>query len=361
MPAQPPPTADGRPDDAPGLAYPCGEPPAAGQASEIAPGVLWLRMPLPWALNHINLYAIEDGAGWAIVDTAAQTPPALEAWRALLADGGALGGRPVTRVLATHMHPDHIGLAGWLTRRYGCRLWISRLEYLTCRTLMSDTGREAPAEALRFYQAAGWGEEALDRYRTRFGGFGKYVHAMPDSFVRLFDGQRLNIGANEWQVVVGNGHSPEHACLHCPALGLLVSGDQVLPRISSNVSVHPTEPDADPLADWLASLAKLRAELPDTLLVCPAHGEPFRGLHERLARLQAGHDRSLQRLRRSLGEGPKRAVDTFGALFARPIDGSSDLLHMATGEALAHLNHLLAQGLARREAGADGVSRYLLA
>jgi glyoxylase-like metal-dependent hydrolase (beta-lactamase superfamily II) len=330
----------------------------------VAPGVLWLRLPLPWTLAHINLYAIADhddqGPGWALVDTGAQTPQALAAWRALLGAGGALHGARLTRVLATHMHPDHIGMAGWLTRRFDCRLWISRLEYLTCRSLMADTGREAPADAIRFYRQAGWTEEALETYRIRFGGFGKYVHALPDSFRRLAHGDRLPIGGHDWQVVVGHGHSPEHACLWCPALKVLVSGDQVLPRISSNVSVFPTEPDADPLADWLESIARLRTSLPDDLLVLPAHGEPFRGLHARLDRLAGGHQRSLDRLKRALTQ-PQRVVDVFPSLFARQIEATSDVLHLATGESLAHLNHLIARGEVRRDLHGDGVHRYQLA
>jgi glyoxylase-like metal-dependent hydrolase (beta-lactamase superfamily II) len=363
-------TSDGRPDapgeDLRGLVYPCGKPPAPGEVSEVAPGVLWLRMPLPFALNHINLWAIADederGPGWAIVDTGVKTPDTLAAWRALTAADGPLaqrGSARLTRVIVTHMHPDHVGMAGWLTRKFQCRLWMTRLEYLTCRTLVADTGREAPEEAIRFYAQCGWPEEALDTYRARFGGFGKYMHALPDSFRRLTDGERLRIGAHEWSVVVGRGHSPEHACLVNADLGVMISGDQVLPRISSNVSVFPTEPDADPLADWIGSIEKLRAQLDDSLLVLPAHGDPFRGLHARLDRLASGHERGLERLRRSLAE-PKRAIDVFGALFARPIDSKGELLGMATGESLAHLNHLMARGEALREAGADGVLRYHL-
>jgi glyoxylase-like metal-dependent hydrolase (beta-lactamase superfamily II) len=358
------PTADGRPDpaetgdSAAALQYPCGEAPAPGSAREIAPGLIWIRMPLPWALNHINLYAIADGDGWAIVDTGAQTTPGIAAWTALLADDGALAGKPVKRVFVTHMHPDHAGMAGWLTRKFDCRLWMTRLEYLTCRSLVADTGRPAPDDAIRFYRAAGWGADALDAYRARFGGFGKVVHPLPDSFMRLFDGQTLSIGDHAWRVVVGNGHSPEHACLVCDALGVLISGDQVLPRISSNVSVFPTEPEADPLSDWIASINKLRAALGDSLLVLPSHGEPFRGLHARLDRLASGHGKGLDRLRRSLANEPRRAIDCFGALFARSITGTGDLLGMATGESIAHLNHLIALGEAIREVDPDGVYRY---
>lgn len=342
----------------PTLAYPFEAVPDAGDALEVAPGVLWIRMPLPFTLDHINLWAIRDGEGWAIVDTGIQSPDTAAAWRRVLA--GPCGGRGVTRVIVTHMHPDHIGMAGWLVRKHDCRLWMTRLEYLTCRVLVADTGREAPEDGVRFYRRAGWDEEAIEHYRARFGGFGKSTYALPDSFRRLVDGATIRIGEHDWRVVVGRGHSPEHACLYCPELKLLISGDQVLPRISSNVSVFPTEPDADPLADWMASLDKLGREVPDDVLVLPAHNEPFRGLHARLAHLAQGHELSLDRLRRSLAAEPRRAVDVFGALFARRIDSDPQLLGMATGESIAHLNYLVGRGEAIAEPGADGALRYRL-
>jgi glyoxylase-like metal-dependent hydrolase (beta-lactamase superfamily II) len=224
--------------------------------------------------------------------------------------------------------------------------------------MVSDTGREAPADAIEFYRRAGWAAPAIETYRTRFGNFGRHIHPLPDSFRRLHDGEEFAIGSHAWRVVVGSGHSPEHACLHCPGLEVLISGDQVLPRISSNVSVNPTEPDADPMSDWLASLAKLRREVPDDVLVLPAHNECFRGLHARIDALASGQERALQRLRKSLAE-PKRAIDVFGALFARPISVDDvPLLGMATGESVACLNHLLHRGDAAREIDADGVAWY---
>ena len=260
------------------------------------------------------------------------------------------------------MHPDHVGMAGWLTRKFGVRLWMTRLEYLTCRVMVSDSGREAPPEGTDFYRRAGWGAAAIESYRLRFGNFGKYIHTLPDSYRRLQDGEELRIGEHLWRVVVGNGHSPEHACLYCPALKLLISGDQVLPRISSNVSVYPTEPDANPMADWYASLAKLKREVPDDVLVLPAHNECFRGLHARLDSLHKGQDRALERLRRALGGEPRRAVDVFTALFARPIaETDLNLLSMATGEGLACLNYLLQRREIDCEIDAQGVAWYRLA
>ena len=340
----------------PTLVYPFEAPPATGTLLEVAPGVVWMRMPLPFALNHINLWGLEDQDGWAVVDTGMRTEDTLAAWRTIFKT--AREQRPITRVFATHMHPDHIGLAGWLTRKFGCQLWMTRQEYLNCRVLCSDTGREAPEDALSFFRRAGWSENALQDYRARFGNFGKQIHPLPDSYRRMVDGETILIGANEWRVVMGNGHSPEHACLYCPALKLLISGDQVLPRISSNVSVHPTEPQADPMRDWLESLAKIKREVPDDVLVLPSHNECFRGLHARLDYLAASQHRTLDRLRHSLAQ-PKRAVDVFGTLFARAIDDASpSLLGMATGESVACLNYLVHLGEVTVNVDEAGVAWY---
>lgn len=335
------------------LIYPLKSPPAPGESVQAAPGVLWLRMQLPMALNHINVWALADGGTWTVVDTGMQTTETAAAWHSALS--GALGGRPVGRVICTHMHPDHIGMAGWLTRRFDCPLWITRLEYLTCRMLAADTGREPPADAVRFYRAVGWDAEAIEDYKARFGGFGKRIYALPDSFRRMTDGDEIEIGGRIWRAVVGRGHSPEHLCLHCPELALMISGDQVLPRITSNVSVFPTEPEADPLADWLASIADIARRVPDDVLVLPSHNEPFKGLHARLGQLGAWHEEVLGRLRETLRQ-PKRAIDVFDVMFRRRVD--LGLLSFATGEALAHLNCLIHRRQAVRELDAAGIAWY---
>lgn len=326
------------------------DPQPTPQAEAVAAGVLRLKLPLPFALNHINVWALEDGDGWVIVDTGLATRTAKAAWDAALA--GPMGGRPVRRVVVTHMHPDHVGLAGWLTERFDCRLWMTRLEYLTCRVLVADTGRPAPQDGVRFYRAAGWSEEQIAGYQARFGQFGARVHALPESYSRLSDGQVLSIGGCDWTVIIGNGHSPEHACLYRESDKVLISGDQLLPAISSNVSVWPTEPDADPLSDWLGSLARIKGLIAADTLVLPSHGEPFATPHARLDHLIEGHERALERLEKRLAK-PARAVDVYGALFRSVVDDGNSA--MATGEAVAHLNWLQAHGRAVGELDADGV------
>ncbi len=334
------------------LEYPMARVPAVGggDAVAIAPGVFWLRMPLAGSLRFINVWALAEADGWTLIDTGVCNDVTKASWEAALV--GALAGRPVIRVIATHMHPDHCGLAGWFGERFAAPLWMTRLEYLTCRVLAADTGRPAPAAAIDFYRAAGWDDAALEHYRGRFGGFGRMIFPLPESYRRMEDGQTLKIGGRDWRVVVGSGHCPEHACLYCPELNLLISGDQVLPRISSNVSVFATEPLADPLNDWMTSIDRLAAVLPGDVLVLPAHNDPFIGLHARLAALHAGHVQALSRLEAFLDE-PRRVVDVFSVLFRRSI--GHDVLTLATGESLAHLNRLLHSGRARVARDADGV------
>lgn len=341
----------------PALNYPHGDfVPDVGDIFEVASGVHWVRMPLPFSLKWINLWLIDDGErGWTLVDTGMPLEPTKAAWRKIFEE--KLGGRPIWRVIVTHMHPDHIGNAGWVVRKFpGAELWISRLEYLSCRMLVADTGRTAPEDGVRFYRQAGWSDDQIETYKTRFGGFGRAVSRLPDSYFRLEDELKFEMAGQTWQVVIGNGHSPEHACLFCPALNVVISGDQLLPKISSNVSVFPTEPKGNPLADWLNSCEKLKRILPAGVLVLPAHNEPFTGAHERLDHLIRGHHIALRRLSQRLGQAPRRVVDVFPAIFGRAI--GDDVLSMATGEALAHLNYLVAAGDAVGIESSDGVTWF---
>lgn len=328
-----------------GLTYPLGRTgPEPGTLLPLAEGVGWMRSPVPGSLNHINLWVLEDGDGIALVDSGLDIPPAREAWEALFA--GPLAGRTVTRIIVTHFHPDHLGLAGWLAERFGVRLWMTRGEWLFARMLTSDVRDTPPREAFAYWRAAGWSEERVAAEAEKgWGRFASVVSPVPLSHVRIQDGDRIRVGARLWRVVIGSGHSPEHACLVDDEGRLMIAGDQVLPRITSNVSLSLSEPEADPLGEWLASIARLR-ELPDDLLVLPSHGEPFTGLHARLDALAEGHRGRLDALHDFLAE-PRRAVDCFGVLFGRQIEDGS--MGLATGEAMAHLRRLEVEGRAVRE------------
>ena len=316
--------------------YEFDERPDTGDTMQVAPGVYWLRMPLPFVLGHINLWLLEDGDEWTIVDTGVNVTESERVWAKTFLE--AMSGRPVNRVIVTHLHPDHVGCAGMLCDKTGADLWMTREEYLLCRILVGDTGRSAPAAGKNFYSAAGFAPESMHNYEKMFGFFGKYVSPLPESYHRLSAGDKIKIGSIEWIIIIGRGHSPEHACLYCEEQNLLISGDQLLPTISSNVSVYPTEPLANPLHGWMTSLAELKTAINEDVLVLPAHGKPFRGAHERLQALIAEHEDGLDKLEAWCSE-PRRAVDAFPALFRREINDSN--LIMATGEAIAHLNYLL--------------------
>jgi glyoxylase-like metal-dependent hydrolase (beta-lactamase superfamily II) len=327
--------------------------PETGSTMSVADGLLWLRMPLPFSLGHINLWLLESSDGWAIVDTGLHSDQSKDVWRDTI--GRTMAGSPVNHVVVTHLHPDHVGCAGWLTDEYDVDLWMTREEYLLCRVLVADTGRTAPHEGVRFYHAAGFPANALHRYQEMFGLFGKYVAPLPEAYRRLQEGDRVGFAGHTWEVIVGRGHSVEHACFFDSDRNLFIAGDQLLPTISSNVSVYPTEPNANPLKDWLESLRMLRQELPADVLVLPAHGKPFRGAHGRLDELIREHldgcDALLERCRE-----PQRAVDTFPALFKGKVTDSN--LIMAAGEAVAHLNYLVYEGELRVEKDAEGVNWY---
>jgi glyoxylase-like metal-dependent hydrolase (beta-lactamase superfamily II) len=327
--------------------------PEAGETMPVADGIHWLRMPLPMDLNHINLWLLEDDGGWAIVDTGIGTDTSKDIWRNTFS--GTMANRPVTHVIATHLHPDHMGCAGWLTRQFDVDLWMTREEYMLGRLLVADTGKPAPEEAIRFYAAAGFSEEHLQEYRERFGFFGRMVSRPPESYVRIHENDRLALGELSWRAIIGRGHSPEHACLYCEERNLLISGDQVLPTISANVSVWPTEPEANPLKHWLDSLSDLREQIPEDVLVLPAHGKPFRGAHERIDAIIAEHARRLDSLHKYLARSC-RAIDTFEVLFRRRVPGSHRM--MATGEAIAHLHYLVANGDAVADTDPLGVHWY---
>jgi glyoxylase-like metal-dependent hydrolase (beta-lactamase superfamily II) len=345
------------------LHYPLGDTlPAPGDAIEVAPGARWLRMPLPFALDHINLWLLRDRDeagrdGWAIVDCGVANDATRTAWEQVFAHH--LDGLPVLRVIVTHMHPDHIGNAAWLCERWDCRLWISATDWNAARLASQSTTGFGGEHAAAFFRRHGLDDpEALAKVRARSAYYASMVPEVPRQFRRLLDGRVVRIGDRDWRCIAGYGHSPEHMSLHCEALGVLVSGDMVLPRISTNVSVIDVEPEADPLPLYLESIARLRA-LPVDTLVLPSHGRPFTGLHERIGQLARHHDERFADTLAACREKPCSAADLLPVLFRRRLD-----LHQTTfamGEAIAHLHALAGRGELRAHADEDGVLRFVTA
>lgn len=329
--------------------------PAPGEVFEIQPGVLWLRMPLPMQLDHINLYLLEDADGWWIVDTGIALGPTQALWEQVFKQH--LNGKPVKAVLSTHYHPDHIGMAGWLCEHWRVPFYMTQAEYFTGLAYSRTTHEHYSWTVEESAQRVGYSQAQIDTARDNFGGFDRVVTPMPSAFRRLVDGQRLTINGRTWQVVIGRGHSPEHACLYSSELNILLSGDQVIPRITSNISVSGSEPDGNPLRDWFASLERFLEELPNNALVLPAHNAPFYGLHERLRYLIDHHEDHLLSLEQACVEESRTTLDLVPVLFKRKLEGHN--LPLAVGECLAHMNFLHQRGQVERSLDEEGRYRYL--
>ena len=344
------------------LSYPLGDTlPAPGATVEVAPGVRWLRMALPFALDHINLWLLRDAIdgvdGWTIVDCGINNDATRAAWEQVFAN--ELQGLPVLRVIVTHMHPDHIGLAHWLTERWGVRLWISATDYNAARLASSaTTGFGGPASA-RFMASHGLTDPvAQEKIKARTNYYASMVPQVPAQFRRLLADDVLQIGGRDWHCHAGYGHAPEHISLHCEELGTLISGDMVLPRISTNVSVIDIEPEANPLVLYLDSIKRMKA-LPADTLVLPSHGRPFKGLHTRVDQLVDHHNERFADVLAACAREPQHAAGLLSVLFKRPLD-----LHQTTfamGESIAHLHALWLGGQLRRRLDADGIYRFALA
>jgi len=334
------------------LSFPFPQPPAGGTWQEAAPGVFWLRMPLPFALDHINLWVLRDGAGWTLVDTGLNSEATRELWDRIAAN--SLGGVPVRRVVVTHFHPDHFGLAGWLTARFGVELWMTESEYVTAQVAFAQLGGFTNHASAALFAKHGLDEARQEAVRTRKHSYRNAISEPPSSFRRLLDGDRLEIDGRSWRVMMGYGHAPEHAALYCEELDALISGDMVLPKISTNVSVWASEPEGDPLELFLRSL-KRYATLPEQTLVLPSHGLPFHGLRGRTDALQEHHRLRLDEVLTAC-QHPISAADIVPLLFRRQLDNHQ--IAFAMGESIAHLNHLLHQRRVVREADVDGVLRF---
>jgi glyoxylase-like metal-dependent hydrolase (beta-lactamase superfamily II) len=326
-------------------------PPAVGTSREVAPGIRWVRMPLPFPPSHVNCWLIEDDGGYVLVDTSINNAATQANWQQVLAE---LGNPRITRVLITHFHPDHAGLAGWFCERAEAPLVMPRTEFLQARFLWLDTGEDMLAQQADFVRRAGAPADYQSFVVNRGPLYQRSVHALPRSYQRIIAGQTLRIGGRDWQVLTGMGHAPEMACLLCEADGIFISADQVLPRISPYIGVHAPEPQADPLADFLATLARFRS-VPDSVLVLPSHGLPFQGLHPRLAALEAHHAQRLDLLQEGLAK-PHTVVEASGLLFPRGLDQNQ--LGFGIGETLAHLNRLVGMGEIAVSEAQDGVLHF---
>ena len=334
------------------LDYPFPDLPAAGATLEVAPGVRWLRMPLPFQLDHINLWLLEDEGGYTIVDTGIGNPETRSLWEKILE------GKGIKRVIVTHYHPDHAGNAAWLSEKFGVELWMTQGEYLTAHAVRAGGAGYTSDAVLEVFRRNGLDEARRAAMASRTNRYAMLVPGFPHSYRRLIDGDRVRIGGRDWRVIVGYGHAPEHMSLHCPDLNVVIAGDMLLSTISTNVSVWSVDPEGDPLRLFLESIARYR-ELPADVLVLPSHGKPFRGAHLRVDQLSRHHDERFQEVMDSIREKPKAAGDLLGVLFKRPLDTHQTFFAM--GEAIAHLHYLYYAGRATRAVGADGIMRYATA
>jgi len=327
------------------LDYPYPDTPKPGATLEVAPGVRWLSMPLPFALDHINLWLVGD----TIVDTGIGDATTRELWDRILT------GRDVRRIVLTHYHPDHAGNAAWLCEKFGAEFWTTQGEYLTAHAVRASGAGYTTEAVLEVFRKNGLDPERAKTMGGRGNRYAALVPEFPLSYRRIIEGDRVKMGGHEWRAFIGHGHAPEHLSLYCEALNVVIAGDMLLSTISTNVSVWSIDPEGDPLRLFLESLKRYR-ELPENVLVLPSHGKPFRGAHTRVAELENHHQAHFAKLIEALKDKTLSAGELLGLLFRRPLDAHQTFFAM--GEAIAHLHYLYYAGRLQRAAGADGIMRY---
>jgi glyoxylase-like metal-dependent hydrolase (beta-lactamase superfamily II) len=339
------------------LRYPFPDSPETGTVSEVAPGILWARIPLPFRLDHVNIYLIEDGDGWAVLDTGIANDQTREIWRALVA--GPLAGRRLTRLIVSHYHPDHIGLAGWLCDRFDLPLLTSHSAYLGCLNISLSPGA-LDAEPYRdHYRRHGMADDAARLVSTQGHNYLRMVAPLPPVFSRLVAGDTLTLGGRDFEVLAGDGHAPEQLMLYWRDGNVFLAADQVLARISPNIGVWAVEPEGDPLGLYLRSLAALRATIPADALVLPGHQLPFVGLHQRCRELAAHHDERCAAIAEACSAKPRSVADLLPFVFPRALDPHQ--MGFAFSEVHAHVNRMKRQGTLVRDAKDEDVHRYRLA
>ncbi|MGA8863177.1 MAG: MBL fold metallo-hydrolase [Gallionella sp.] len=336
------------------IEYPFSEYPDAGTTIEVKPGIHWINTPLPFHLRSINLYLLEESDGWTIIDCGYAREDVRTQWEGIWRS--TLKGKPVTRLIVTHYHPDHAGNAAWLSERWNLRPWMTQGEWLSANLAARSLSAENFKHRCQFYIDNGLDENLREQFRTGMIRYSDGVQ-LPSSYNRLFDGDAIMIGSRSWKVIVGRGHSPEHVSLYCDELGVLIAGDQLLPEITANVSVWPDEPEADSLRLYLQSLDHFNGALRSDTLVLPSHKKPFYGAHTRITELKAHHSERLGTLLAVAAQGPVTAGGLLAHLFRPGLDGFQ--ISFAMGEALAHLNYLVNAGVLRRYVE-GGLTRFSL-
>jgi glyoxylase-like metal-dependent hydrolase (beta-lactamase superfamily II) len=337
------------------LRYPWETPPGPNEVIELRPGVLWLRQKLPFQLNHVNIYLLADGDGWAMIDSGFGNEETIAAWTALFE--GPLKNFNITRLIVTHSHPDHVGLAGWIVERFNCPLVMSQVEYLQS-VYHQNRGTEERKEAQRlFFRRHGMDEGLTDKLLGRGQDYLKRVSTLPASYRRISHGDEISIGTRRFKVITGGGHALDQVMLYCAADKLFLSADQVLSKISPNVSVWAVEPDQNSLGEYLASLASLTTTLPYDALVLPGHGVPFYGLKTRIKQLADHHEERCGMIAAACRESPKTSAELVPVVFYKyPLDAHQT--GFAAGELIAHVNYMLNEGRLVVEPHADGILRF---
>jgi len=331
----------------PKLEYPLSATPNPGEAVQVCPGVFWMRLPIPFELNHINVWLLEDGDGYTLIDTGISARNTREAWEKIFEN--VIKDKQILKIIVTHFHPDHFGLCNWLCDRTNAGYFASKETLERVDFLLDVEDKDNIETRMEFYQRHEVNDVEFFEDFLKGSLYAAVVSGAPTQHNILKDGENIEIGENNWQVIMTYGHAPGHINLYCEALNILISGDQVLPTITSNVSVHADQPEANPLAEYLQSFGKL-AFLPETTMVLPSHGKVFKGVHVRIAEVIAHHNETLDKVF-TLCEKPCSASDLMPNLFRRKLEGINSVL--AFGETLAHLNYLCEQGRLMRTLSDD--------